>query len=69
LSDQILSKGNIKITMFDSKGSRVYNQIFAVSKNNRLLSIKTAGLQSGNYFLVLTDNKGVVLERAKIVIE
>jgi hypothetical protein len=69
LSDLILSKENIKITMFDSKGSRVYNQIFAVSKNNRLLNIKTAGLQSGTYFLVLTDNNGVVLERSKIVIE
>ncbi len=56
------------ITVFDSKGAKVYNSKFPVSGAYTLLSVNIKPAQRGVYYVVIGDAAGKKLAEGKILI-
>ncbi len=57
------------VTIYDSKGSRVYNQSFNINKPFGKAEIDMTKFGKGIYFVELTDAAGVRLKSGKVVIQ
>ncbi len=57
------------ITMYDSKGARVYVQSYSVTSSYQPLEVKVEKFSKGVYLLVLSDASGETLKTGKVVIQ
>jgi hypothetical protein len=56
------------ITMYDSKGARVYSKAYAVTTSYEIMEVFMEKLSAGTYMLVLSDVTGTTLATGKVVI-
>ncbi len=56
------------ITMYDSKGARVYSKAYAVTTSYEIMEVFMEKLSGGTYMLVLSDVTGKTLATGKVVI-
>ncbi len=56
------------VTIFDSKGSKVYNAVFAVTGPYTLMNIDVRAMQTGIYYVIVGDMNGNKLATGKVVI-
>ncbi|HYC39374.1 MAG TPA: T9SS type A sorting domain-containing protein [Chitinophagaceae bacterium] len=57
------------VTVYDSKGSQVYNGRFSVTGPYTLLNIDMRDAQSGVYYVVLRDAGGKEIARGKVMVQ
>ncbi len=57
------------ITIYDTKGARVYKQSFILTASYQIMDVDASHLSSGVYALALTDANGEILETGKVVIQ
>jgi hypothetical protein len=56
-----------KITMFDSKGARVFSQTFNLTSAYEKIEVIAKKLAAGTYLIMITDNKGNKINSGKLV--
>jgi len=56
-----------KITMFDSKGSRVISQTFNLTSAYEKIEVIAKKLAAGSYLIIVTDNKGIKINSGKLI--
>ena len=55
------------ITLYDSKGARVYQKEYPLTSSAENMEVNIKHLSAGTYMLILSDNSGVKIATAKIV--
>jgi hypothetical protein len=63
-----VSNSNLNITMYDSKGSRVYQKVYAYV-TGAVLQVNIKTLSGGIYAVVLTDKDGNIIRTGKVFID
>ncbi len=62
------ASGSRTVTIFDSKGSKVYNAVFAVTGPYTLMNIDAREMQTGIYYVIVGDMNGRKLADGKVLI-
>jgi hypothetical protein len=57
------------VTVFDSKGSKVYAAKFAVSGLYTLMNVDLQAAESGIYYVVVSDASGKRLAEGKVLVD
>ncbi len=57
------------ITVFDSKGARIYTKSYSVNQGYNLMKVNLKGVASGSYFVVLRDGYGNKIAAAGIFVQ
>jgi hypothetical protein len=57
------------VTVFDSKGSKVYAAKFAVSGLYTLMNVDLGATESGIYYVVVSDASGKRLADGKVMVD
>ncbi len=66
LSVGLISSARL-VTIYDSKGARVFQKKYTVSGTNSLIEVFVKKLSGGTYVLVLTDNEGKIIGTGKFI--
>ena len=67
-NNSVLSNKNI-LTIFDSKGARVFEKSYNMIQGYNLLNVDIKNASSGVYFAVLRDDNGSQLGAGKVVVK
>ena len=65
----LLGKAQQNVTVFDSRGARVYEKTYPVSSGYNLLNVNLKNAASGIYFVVLRDAYGTKLGAGKAFVK
>ena len=57
------------ITIYDSKGSRVYSKSYTITTSYQNMDVNVRKLSRGTYMLVLSDVNGTTLQTGKVIID
>ena len=67
VNSNLINKSNL--TVFDSKGARVYQKIFDLSQGYNLLNVNLKNASSGVYMVELKDGLGNRIATGKVLVK
>ena len=63
------SSQKVDVELYNQKGERIFGKPVILSKKETTISIPTAALKAGNYFVKIRNSKGRILKSLKVALE